>query len=106
MMGFPDRTTEIVQDVLSYFAENSKYTLADSKHAPKNARQMLAAKGPSVRAVLSSFCTHMDSWGCSSEEHNLQPHDSVGAHRRRKLTLSTEVSGRVASRRWEQDSPP
>jgi hypothetical protein len=63
MMGFPDRTTEIVQDVLSYFAENSKYTLADSKHAPKNARQMLAAKGPSVRVVLSSFCTHMGQLG-------------------------------------------
>ncbi|KAJ9307194.1 hypothetical protein DTO280E4_9005 [Paecilomyces variotii] len=47
MMGPVDRTTEIVQDVLSFFAENSKHTLADSRHAPKNARQMLSAKRPS-----------------------------------------------------------
>lgn len=61
-MGPVDRTTEIVQDVLSFFAENSKHTLADSRHAPKNARQMLRAKRPSVCASLSPSRTHNGFW--------------------------------------------
>ncbi|GAD94797.1 hypothetical protein ANI_1_3316024 [Paecilomyces variotii No. 5] len=58
MIGTYDRTTEIVQDVLSRFAENSKYTLADN-----------------LRFVLPCpFPARMTNSGCSSEQDCNQPH--------------------------------
>lgn len=55
-----EHTADVIQDVLLQFAENSIYTLADSRHAPSRAqREQKAVKAAPVGSLSGFHSVHL-----------------------------------------------